>query len=63
MSKTSGEELRPNFEGKANLGVDTKSPKGLSDQSSLPVVEGGPELKSSGEILLVVDSSAEGHSA
>lgn len=53
----------PTFEGKANVGVDAKSPKGLSDQSSLPVAEGGPGLKSSGEILLAVDSSAEGHSA
>lgn len=51
------------MEGKANLGEDTKSPNGLSGECSLPVVEEGPELKSIGEILLVVDSSAEGHSA
>lgn len=63
MSKTSGEGLRLTFEGKANLGVDTKSPEGLSDQSSLPVAEGRPELKPSGKMLLMVDSSAEGHSA
>lgn len=61
-SKTSGEELRTTFKGEANVGVDTKSPKALSDRSSLPVAEGGPELKPSGEILVVMDSSAESHS-
>lgn len=62
-SKASWEGPRPTLEGKAKSSVNTKSPKGLSGESSLSVLEGGAELKSSGEILLAVDPSAEGHSA
>lgn len=61
-SKTSGEELRTTFTGEANLDVDSESPRAVAARSSLPAAEGGPELKPGAEIL-VVDSSAESHSA